>query len=126
MKDTLDSIERKLRQAFEPEFGSGVERICAGSYAKDVQTLIAGALREDFPDDAEDIAFHLSDWANSAAFMVLVHLKPEAFTKEELRIGVEQFLIHAPNHIAAAAKLSGNAVQDVFNVNALDGVHQFD
>jgi hypothetical protein len=29
-------------------------------------------------------------------------------------------LVHAPNHLAAAAKLSGNPVEDVFDVGIFD------
>jgi hypothetical protein len=47
-------------------------------------------------------------------------LFPERFTEEQIRDGIEAFIIHAPNHIAAAAKLRGLPIQDIFTVGALD------
>lgn len=63
---------------------------------------------------ADEIAFHLTDWSAEAAFLVALHLFPERFTKEEIEEGVLAFLIHAPNHIVAAARLSGHPVEDIF------------
>ncbi|MGH2548563.1 MAG: hypothetical protein ACRDHN_04190 [Thermomicrobiales bacterium] len=63
-----------------------------------------------------DIAFHLTDWAADAAFLVALHLFPERFTAEEIADGIESFLIHAPNHVAAAAVLSGWPPKDIFGV----------
>jgi hypothetical protein len=55
------------------------------------------------------------------AFVVALLLFPEQFNAEEIAEGIESFLIHAPNHIAAAAKLMGFPVQDIFGVGALSG-----
>jgi hypothetical protein len=65
---------------------------------------------------AADIAFHLSDWAEDAAFLIALHLFPERFTVKEIHEGVVALLIHAPNHIAAAAHLAGWPLRDVFGV----------
>lgn len=73
------------------------------------------------PEVAHDIALHLTDWNSEAAFLVALILFPERFTADEICIGVEQFIIHAPNHIAAAAKLVGWPVTDCFNIGAIDG-----
>ena len=77
------------------------------------QRTIAQALSDDCADDiAQDIAFHLTDWNYDAAFIMAVLLFPERFTSEEIQDGVELFLVHAPNHVAAAAKLAGFPVSD--------------
>ncbi len=70
---------------------------------------------------ASDIAFHMTDWNYNAAFITAFLLYPERFTAEEIRSGIEDFLVHAPNHLAAAAKLRGYPVHDIFEVGALDG-----
>ncbi|RYZ65821.1 MAG: hypothetical protein EOP09_13670 [Proteobacteria bacterium] len=70
---------------------------------------------------ASDIGFHMMDWNHDAAFITAFLLYPERFTGEEIREGIENFLIHAPNHLAAAAKLFGYPIQDTFEVGALDG-----
>ncbi len=81
------------------------------------QNVIAAALTDELgPERAADVAFHLSDWGEDAAFLVTVHLFPERFTVEEIRDGVMALLIHAPNHLAAAAHLAGWPLRDLFNV----------
>ena len=68
---------------------------------------------------ASDIAFHLTDWNYDAAFIVALLLFPERFSPAQIRAGIERFAIHAPNHVAAAAKLCGWPVEDIFDVGAL-------
>ena len=77
----------------------------------------------DHPEDgiARDIAFHLTDWGRDAAFIVALHLFPERFTPAEIEQGVDCFLVHVPNHVAAAAVLSGHPVEDIFEVGVLNG-----
>lgn len=57
----------------------------------------------------DKIGFHLIDWQAEAAFIVALALYPERFTDEEIREGVEGFLIHAPSHVVEAARLAGFA-----------------
>jgi hypothetical protein len=73
---------------------------------------------------AHDLAFHLSDWREDGVFLVALALAPERFTPEEVEYGIRAFLIHAPNHIAAAAKLAGWPVADIFEVGALDAAFE--
>lgn len=75
-------------------------------------------------EQAYDLAFHLSDWREDGAFLIALALAPERFTVEEAAAGLEAFLIHAPNHIAAAAKLAGWPVADIFEVGALDAARE--
>jgi len=83
---------------------------------------ITDALVEDFGQEkAKEIAFHLTDWGNDAAFILALHLFPEKFSKDEIEKGIYQFLPHVPDHLAAASKLFGTPVTDVFDVGALDG-----
>ena len=59
--------------------------------------------------DAEhgfDLGFHLSDWRSDGAFLLALSLTPDRFTPEEIRQGLDAYLVHAPNHIVAAAKLA--------------------
>ena len=69
---------------------------------------------------ASRLAFHLVDWNGEAAFLVALLLFPERFTPEEIREGVTGFLIHAPNHVAAAAQLGGWPVGDIFEVGLFE------
>ncbi len=71
------------------------------------------------PEIASQLAFHLSDWSSEVAFLLAVQVSPEEFTEDEILNGLSAFLAHAPNHLAAAAKLFGLPVQDIFEVGAL-------
>ena len=87
----------------------------------DAQATIREALLTKHPEEiAHDIAFHLTDWQSDAAFIVAILLFPERFTRAQIRDGVQRFAIHAPNHTAAAAKLCGFPVSDIFEIGALD------
>ena len=93
------------------------------------ETLQAAVVRAYAQLDVErayDLAFHLSDWREDAAFLVAFALAPERFTPEEVEDGLGAFLVHAPNHVAAAAKLAGWPIADIFEVGALDAAKEHD
>src|SRR5262249_7779606 len=103
MNETTKKFRRKVRTIFAELGGERAPKIGMNG----AQNVIAAALREELgPERAADVAFHLSDWGEDAAFLVAVHLFPERFTAEEVRDGVMALLIHTPNHIAAAAHLA--------------------
>ena len=126
-KENSDS-DAKVAAIFRELVGDRAARLDGSHYNHDSAATIARALSPS-PDDrtspedvrARDIAFHLSDWASDAAFIVATQLFPERFTAAEIADGVEGFLIHAPNHVAAAAALSGHHIDDIFEVGALRG-----
>ena len=117
MDDLYKDVRRKVIQIFTELTESRTVQLDPTQFAHDADGAISSALSSEFgPDVAHDIAFHLSDWGADAAFMVAVPLFPERFTADEIREGVQQFLVHAPNHIAAAAQLAGWPIRDVFGV----------
>ncbi len=90
--------------------------------APTMSTAITTALAEEFGiERADEIAFHLTDWSADAAFLVALALYPDQFTADEVEEGVRGFLIHAPNHIAAAATLAGHPLQAIFKIGILSG-----
>ena len=107
--------DAKVAAIFRELVGDRASRLDGSHHNHDSVATIARALSPS-PDDrnspedrtARDIAFHLSDWASDAAFIVAIQIFPERFTAAEIADGVEGFLIHAPNHVAAAAVLSGH------------------
>jgi hypothetical protein len=120
MSDVYDSVRQKVLALFSELAGERTARL-AEPAAQKTRDLLASALSSDYsPDTAREIAFHLVDWHNDAAFMMAVHLFPERFAPEELVAGADLLLIHAPNHLAAAAKLAGHPIQDVFEVGVCD------
>lgn len=76
-------------------------------------------LHGEFSDqEVHDIRFHLLDWFSELEGLVDLcsgRLSPEAGYE-----AIEAFLIHAPAHVAAAAKLfTGSPVTDVFEIGAV-------
>lgn len=85
--------------------------------ASDIQDRITSALRSEYGEEASnEIAFHVSDWIHEAAFLTALHLKPEAFTDEEIRDGVDALTIHASSHLMAATHWARQPLQDVFDL----------
>ena len=66
-------------------------------------------------ESAKRLAIHLMDWTYDAAFLLAVAMYPERFSANELRCGVDMLLVHVPNHVAAAAKISENKCSDIWD-----------
>ena len=111
--DPNDSVREKV---------SAVFRQLAGDRTRELEGLsirtrdaIAVALAEEYGDDtAAKLGVHMSDWNYDAAFIVALHLFPERFTRAEIEAGVGMFLIHAPNHIREACRLTDTYVWEDF------------
>ena len=113
MAEAAETFRRKVRTIFAELVGDRAPNLGRNG----AQEVISAALAEDLGvERAADVGFHLSDWGEDAAFLVALHFFPERFTVEEIREGVTALLIHAPNHIAAAAHLAGWPLHDVFEV----------
>lgn len=113
------SVAQKVAVIFRELAGERASAVDGSRFPANVTSTITAAIMGDDADEAkilhaDEIAFHLTDWSAEAAFLVALHLFPERFTKEEIEEGVLAFLIHAPNHIVAAARLSGHPVEDIF------------
>jgi hypothetical protein len=76
----------------------------------------------DLPTSVADaIAFHLTDWLDDLAELYAFMQNPQRVGNEEARKLLMGFLIHVPNHLAAASKLWLDIpVTDVFEVGALN------
>jgi len=120
MKITAFTVKQKVMEIFQEIAGDRTYHTTAA--IPSAQEAIEQALLADEypPEVARDVAIHLTDWSSDANFIVAVRLFPERFTPDEIRIGVEQFIIHAPYHIAAAAKLLGWPVIDWFDMGTID------
>lgn len=69
---------------------------------------------------ADDVAFHMTDWVGDLEALVEFFEQPEAFSTEQISKRLHNFLVHAPNHLAAAAKLYADCpVADIFDVGAV-------
>ena len=112
------SYKEKVSEIFREMAGDRASSIIA-LYNPRITEILEEALSKDYPPEvASNIAIHLTDWNKEAAFIAALVLFPERFTRDEIRRGVQQFLIHVPNHIVAAAKLGGWPVEDIFELAA--------
>lgn len=72
------------------------------------------------PEHARDVAFHMTDWLDALQRFVKFCENPDSYSPEEVDELLLAFLIHVPNHVAAAAKLYADmAVSDVFKVGSI-------
>jgi hypothetical protein len=114
-------VDDKVIQIFRELAGDRASKLDASHYPADINTRITTALTEaDKGITAEQvlerdgIGFHLVDWQHEAAFIVALILFPERFTNEEIRKGVDSFLVHVPAHVLEAARLSGYQTENIF------------
>ena len=104
------SADEKVAAIFRQLAGERAARLAGSHYLDDVSSRITAALAHEGNGEVlrqDGIGFHLVDWQAEAAFLVALSLYPERFSDEEIREGVEAFLIHAPSHVAEAARLAG-------------------
>lgn len=98
----------KVSDIFKELAGGRAANLYPTHFPYEVRDAIRRALASELDEQtAGSLALHLVDWNSEAAFLVALLLFPERFTPDEIREGVAGFLIHAPNHVAAAAQLGG-------------------
>src|SRR5688572_21640617 len=103
MSKSMESLKKKVIQIFEELVGERASQFSIP--VPKAQKVIKRALRKDYGDQtAFDIAFHMTDWNRDAAIISAFLLFPERFTPGEIRSGINYIVVHAPNHMAAAAK----------------------
>ena len=99
--------------------GTPIRRVRQGQSEPELtgprETLRKALQRQYGKESAEHLAFHLMDWTYDAAFLLAVAMYPERFSAREIRCGVDMMLVHVPNHVAAAAKISEYGCADVWN-----------
>jgi hypothetical protein len=118
MKNSEPSFRKKVDAIFRELTGDRATMLDASKLPARITSTITVALSEGIRSEnevlkADQIAFNLTDWNAEAAFLVALHLFPERFTSEEIRDGVQAFLIHAPQHVIAAARLAGHPTDDI-------------
>ena len=82
----------------------------------------------DLPTEVvDDIAFHMTDWLDDLRELAQFYEAPEGLSPSQVDDLLGRFLVHAPNHLAAAVKLyTGEPVDDVFGIGATLGTGQPD
>ncbi len=68
---------------------------------------------------ANDVAFHMTDWVEDLEALHSFFLHPQSLSDKEVSSLLMQFLVHVPNHVAAAGKLFADMpVTDIFEVGS--------
>lgn len=71
-------------------------------------------------EEARDVAFHMTDWLDDLRRYMEFCENPDGHDPEAISEMLLAFLIHVPNHVAAAAKIYADfPVSDIFNVGAV-------
>lgn len=87
-----------------------------------VRARIAEVARRDaeLPDSvADDVAFHMTDWLDDLQAFSRFCADPSSLSDSEVSELLTDFLVHVPNHVAAAGKLyTGVPVTDIFQIVA--------
>ena len=72
------------------------------------------------PEIRHDIAFHMTDWLADLEEWHAYCQSPESLEPDQTIELLIRFLVHVPNHVAAASKLmTGIPVADIFEVGAV-------
>jgi hypothetical protein len=87
-----------------------------------IQSVIEQSLAKETdysPEVIHDIAFHMTDWLQDLEEYHQFCTHPDKLTADQINSLLIKFLIHVPNHVAAASKLlTGIPVSDIFEVGA--------
>ena len=68
---------------------------------------------------AHDVAFHMTDWLDDLDAYSRFCADPSSMSDAEVGEMLTGFLVHVPNHLAAAGKLyTGVPVTDIFQIGA--------
>lgn len=88
----------------------------------DISRVIQAALESNeigTGQSQRDIAFHMTDWLDDLQSWHSFCSNPESMDSDKLVELMTSFLIHVPNHLAAASKLMLDIpVADIFDVGA--------
>ncbi|MBK8097671.1 MAG: hypothetical protein IPK26_11225 [Planctomycetes bacterium] len=109
-----DPLREKVNRLMQSLAGERADRVAESTLHREVIQRIKRAHLDLGAADASRLGLHMSDWVSDAAFVLALHLFPEEFSDAEIREGVGQFLCHAPNHIRAACRITGQYVWEDF------------
>ncbi len=90
--------------------------------AAKIRQAIEDALEADGFTSAKvrrDIGFHMTDWLSDLEEWTAYCQAPDSLNADQAIELLTRFLLHVPNHLAAASKLAtGEPVTDIFGVGA--------
>jgi hypothetical protein len=121
--EKTDRLETKVHQVLAGAIPELPDMDYDSPRAEKVREAIQKAFADRFGDEeAAELSFHMTDWADfDLEFLMALFFAPDKFSIQEVRAGVTQVLIHASNHLAAAAKIAGYPVNSFWGTP--DGGH---
>lgn len=91
---------------------------------KSISLAIQNALEQQEYGSANlrrEIAFHMTDWLEDLEGWTAFCRSPDSLSSDAIAELLTAFLVHVPNHLAAASKLMTDVpVSDVFEVGAVE------
>lgn len=115
MPDRYDKLRKKVTTLLTRASATRVKRAQAFSDLTEAREATRKALRRTYGDEgSRNLAFHLMDWTFDAAFLLALAMFPEKFSRREIEDGIDLLIVHVPNHVAAAAKISGYQCKDIW------------
>jgi hypothetical protein len=95
---------KKAMAIFKKAFGERAAHLFTGASTIQMgHTITAAFARHVRREKAQDIGFHLGDWAHDAALILALHMFPEKFSREEIRRVTDFVAAGLPYHAAALA-----------------------
>jgi len=99
------ALRTKVHLLFRQAFGARAERLLFFDQNCDTSQAVRSAyFRKLRKAKAADLAFHIWDWREEAAFVVALNLFQEKFSPEEIREGILDFACHGPYHANGVSK----------------------
>jgi hypothetical protein len=117
----VTDVEQKVQLLFQRVVGERAAILRGDRFPAEINdritaAILGGELGSNVNDAVklDGIGFHLVEWNSGAAFIVALMLFPDEFSDEEIREGVELFLLDAPAHCIEAARLGGYSTENPF------------
>jgi hypothetical protein len=102
------SARAKTSEVLGPALSGLSERALVQQRRAARNAIQAALVKNHGPSDASDIAFHLLEWFEEAAFLVALRLDPKRFSSAEVETSVSDVLAYVLDHIWEAARVAGH------------------
>lgn len=93
------SARAKTSEVLGPALSGLAERALLQRQRAARNTIQAALEKSHGSSDAGDIAFHLLEWFQEAAFLVALQLDPKRFSRAEVEASVSDVLAHVLDHM---------------------------
>jgi hypothetical protein len=72
-------------------------------------------------EECQDIVFHMTDWIDDLVELFKLYMNPDKYKNKKVVDILVDFLVHVPNHVAAASKLLlDQSISDTWNLGVAD------